>query len=379
MPASATTIGELVHDRRMELGLSQDHLGVLAGLSRGTVRNIEGNQGKPTNRTIRFILTALALDPTDAAASREPAAATELMPASIASRLATAVLDAYWRGDKSAISLYMDFMRTRMYPPESVGVKAKRHVLTRLGELAERYFDPADPIYLEIRDMLEDQPEQPTLFSGSFLPDRPPHRGPQITRSTRLSVDLSDDGYISLVDRQDVPDRVYLDMKLPLPAGLVDVEGVSAGDLESAANYLIDMAMGFLVSRANIQARKRRWEVRRRYRRDAPLPKSLLMVVEAAGKEAAQNQLHTGWQIFDKDRLIERGWPTDHKGNPVEGAEVEAEAIAQAWPELEDDCDQLIDRIQEVERWWEQKGRTLHDERMRDLFQRFGQSSDEGE
>ena len=85
------TFAEEVRRRRTALGFSQEHLAELADVSRGTVRNVEGEVLKTTHSTRAAIRAALAGAESRAGASRTPAA---ISGEAIARRL-EAIADAY--------------------------------------------------------------------------------------------------------------------------------------------------------------------------------------------------------------------------------------------------------------------------------------------
>ncbi|MBB4931790.1 transcriptional regulator with XRE-family HTH domain [Lipingzhangella halophila] len=86
------TFADEVRRRRSELDLSQSQLGAIAGVSRGTIRNIEANLVEPNEATMRGINLAL-----ERAESGEPAtlpAAVDPLREEIARQI-EAMADAY--------------------------------------------------------------------------------------------------------------------------------------------------------------------------------------------------------------------------------------------------------------------------------------------
>ncbi|WP_425600647.1 helix-turn-helix domain-containing protein [Pinirhizobacter soli] len=64
-PEGARSLGRRIADARKKLGISQDILGVEAGVERSLISKLEGGQFKTINGSVQKICTALGLNPSE--------------------------------------------------------------------------------------------------------------------------------------------------------------------------------------------------------------------------------------------------------------------------------------------------------------------------
>jgi transcriptional regulator with XRE-family HTH domain len=116
---------------------------------------------------------------------------------------------------------------------------------------------------------------------------------------------------------------------------------------------------------------------RRVERQQSPVLPELVEIVKGFGRERIEQEIATMAKRFEREELIERGWPHDYrKGEPIHHSVIlELEVAAQTWPDLEPVCSEVIENIHAAEKWWKQTGMRQHDLRIRDLFE--GMEDDE--